>query len=247
MALAPGGRAPYAPFKTVQTVILRHRQVGLPRVDVEILERIGVTEPLRPRTLASLKLLGFYDDEGKITPEFDHLQRVPEAVFTEHLGQLLRSAYAPVIEIIGEPSAADPQTVEDAFRTFEPRGQLVRMVQLFVGLMTLAGLMSEDSRRRPGPKVARRPSRPRVTNGARPNQITEAEESPVAAPPAVTPPSKGHTVTLSLGAAGSVSLTVDVNPLLLRKSDREFVFSLVDQVEDWRSTQESAKAEESDM
>jgi hypothetical protein len=247
MALTPGGRAPYAPSKTVQSVIDRHRAVGLPKIDMDTLERIGVTEALRPRTLASLKLLDFYDEDGKITPEFDNLSRVPTGEFPEYLGMLLKKVYAPIIEVTGDPAAATMQSIEDAFRTFEPRGQLVRMVQLYAGLMTYAGIMDESAKRKPGPrKQSARPApdKPRVEKSK--TATTAKKNALPPEPPVVDPPSpqneaKGHRTTVDLGAAGAVTLTVDVNPLLLTKSDRQYFYDLVDKIEDWRSSRLPAR------
>jgi hypothetical protein len=231
MALTSGGRAPYAPAKTVRSVIDRHRSVGLPRVDLDTLERIGITEALRPRTLAALKILDFYDEEGRATAEFDHLKRVPAAEFPEHLGMLLRKAYAPVIEIIGEPADADTQAIEDAFRTFEPRGQLVRMVQLFVGLMTYAELMPESARRKPGPskRSIRAPrgtvERIRAKGNSNTDEPAHVPHEPPPPPP-LRDRSASQTVTLRSG--GTMTLTVDVNPISLKGADRDFFYKVID-------------------
>lgn len=153
MTLTLGGRAPYAPSTAILTIVAKHRQVGLRQVDVAILQRIGITEALAPRTLASVKLLGLYDDDGEITPEFDNLKRVPEEELRPRLGELLSAAYAPVLEILGDPAQASRQDMANAFRGFEPTSQLDRMVLLFVGLMTFVGMMPEDITRKPGPKT----------------------------------------------------------------------------------------------
>ena len=241
MALTPGGRAPYAPSKTVLSVIDRHRAVGLPKIDMDTLERIGVLESLRPRTLATLKTLDFYDEgTGKITPEFDNLSRVPTGEFPDYLGMLLKKVYAPIIEVTGDPQTASMQSIEDAFRTFEPRGQIVRMVQLFVGLMTAAGIMDESAEAEARPATARPTSdKPKVekpkTEKKPPAAATLVQHSTMNAPPASTEV-KGHQTTVDLGDVGSVTLVVDVNPLLLAKKDREYFYGLVDQIEEWRAT-----------
>ena len=146
MAVQREGRAPYASTGSIKTVIDKHRQVGLLDISLERLQRIGVTEALAPRTLYALTFLGFYDEHGRVTPEFDALRKLPEHEFKPALAELLKQAYAPVLENL-DPATATQLDVENALRGFEPTGQLSRMVQLFIGLMTYAGLMPAPQRR----------------------------------------------------------------------------------------------------
>lgn len=236
MALTDG-KAPYAPAKSVLAVVAKHRAVGLPKVDLDILERIGVTEALRPRVLASLKLLDFYDKDGVVTPVFDDLKKVPSADFPAAFGSLLRQTYAPIIEVLGEPSQATPEAIDDAFRTFEPRGQLVRMSQLFTGLMIFAGIMPPVERK-PGPKgTTRTPRKMSAPKGGTPEVQTPP---PVVNPPVVNQPlpQDGHHTVVNLGPAGTVTLIVNVNPLALTKTDRTHFYGLVDALDEWRATKQ---------
>jgi hypothetical protein len=157
VTIQTGGRAPYAPTKTVLRVVERHREFGLRTMDLPKLKSIGVTDALAPRTLASLVGLGFYDDTGQITPEFEALRVSPEADFKPQLGELLRKAYSPVFEILN-PATATRTEIEDAFRSFEPPGMRPRMVQLFEGLMIFAGLRPEGQRAGGGTGWASKPA-----------------------------------------------------------------------------------------
>lgn len=151
MALVHNGRAPYAPTSVIRDFITRHRNVGIPKVDLETLGRVGVSESLRPRTLASLKLLDFYNEEGAITEDFAAIQRVSTEEFPERLADLLGHAYKPIFEVVGDVSKTDMRMIDDAFRGFEPSGQRDRMVQLFIGLMVYVGILPEEAVRKPGP------------------------------------------------------------------------------------------------
>jgi hypothetical protein len=237
MAITLGGRAPYAPTATIVKVLDRHRSVGLPQIDAATLMRIGVTEPLTPRTLASLKLLGFYDEQGKATSEFDDLRRVGAAELPGRLGMLLATAYAPVLAVIGDPMKASQEDIENAFRGFEPTGQVPRMVQLFTGLMTAAELMPEGSVRKPGP--ARIVRTPRSANGSKSRTAPTASDvhpSPPASDPAHGPGSaaarvtSGDTYSVALRSGGTVSVVLAVNLFTLTPEDRNFVMTLVDQL-----------------
>lgn len=224
-------RAPYASTGSITKVIEKHRQVGLQTMSLQRLEQIGVTESLAPRTLQALVFLGFYDENGNVTPEFDALRHAEAHEFKPRLAALLREAYAPVLEVL-DPATATALDVENAFRGYLPTGQLSRIVQLFMGLMIYAGLMPED-RRRPPPSGGRPSGTGRIRSGAsgKTKDVTAdiIRGEPVReTPPETSPPAEdGHAdgvaperVKVTLGTAGTVSITVNVKWLEL--SDDQF-------------------------
>jgi hypothetical protein len=172
----------------------------------------------------ALEALGFYDGNGNITPEFDALKKVPEHDFKPRLAALLREAYAPILEVL-DPATATQTEVENAFRGFEPTGQIPRMVQLFMGLMAYAEVMPEVKRRSgptPGQQAPRAPkSTPPSERGqaGRSGQSGQAAVEPEhehksghQAPPA-SPHVDGRPVErrdISLGDAGTVTVIVNV-------------------------------------
>ena len=194
VAIQPGGRAPYAPTKSVLRVVDRHRQVGLRTMDLPKLKSIGITDALAPRTLTSVIGLGFYDDKGQVTPEFEALRVAPEAEYKPQLGELLRKAYSPVLEIL-DPWTATRADIEDAFRNFEPPGMRPRMVQLFEGLMIFAGLRPDSQRAsssRSASQQAARPSADKEAGVRRSRtQPPKREPEPEREPPPAPPPANG--------------------------------------------------------
>ena len=122
MTVQQDPRAPYASTGSITKVIEKHRQVGLQTISLQRLQQIGVTEALAPRTLQALTFLGFYGEDGNVTPEFDALRKVPEHDLKPHLAALLREAYAPILEIL-DPATATVLDVENAFRGYAPTGQ----------------------------------------------------------------------------------------------------------------------------
>lgn len=176
VALVHNGRAPYAPTSVIRDFITRHRNVGIPKVDLDTLGRLGVSESLRPRTLASLKLLDFYNEDGVITDDFAAIQRVSTEEFPERLADLLGHAYKPIFEIVGDVSKADMRMIDDAFRGFVPSGQRARMVQLFIGLMVYVGMLPEEAVRKPGPTPRPKKLVVKKTPPARPTK--KQEEGP---------------------------------------------------------------------
>ena len=229
MAFKQGKRGPYASTGSVQTAIEKHRERGLPTISLQRLQQIGISEALAPRTLQTLEFLGFYDENGNVTPEFDALRKGPEHDFRPRLAALLRNAYADVLEIL-DPATATPLDVENAFRGFEPTGQLPRMVQLFMGLMIYAGVMPEERRRQPssrgpraavsrpaGARTAGRDSDANSTPGLTAGQKRRQEAAPK---PPVGESTRYEQRDVTLGAAGSVSIIVNVRWLDL--SDDQF-------------------------
>jgi hypothetical protein len=228
------GSAPYAPPRTVIQVIERFRSNGLPQpLTAESIQRVGVTESLAPRVVATLKLFGLIDDDGKVTSQFEDLRRVPTPDYKPTLTDLLRSVYAEVFTVV-DPSTATYQQVHDAFRQFTPRGQIDRMVMLFLGLLEFA----EYSDSLPKPQGGAGNARPAASRMSTPNPLAPAKTTPprVVSPATPRPAGRGYyTTALDLGNAGHVELTVNINPLLLDKIDRDFFFGLVDQLEAWRA------------
>lgn len=218
------GRGPYASTAPVVKVIEKNRQMGLPTVNLQKLQMIGVSESLAPRTLYALEALGFYDENGNITPEFDALRKAHDHEFKPRLAALLREAYAPILEVI-DPAAATLTDVENAFRGFEPTGQIPRMVQLFIGLMAYAGIMPEI-KRRSGPVAGQQaprvlPAKPAPDRGqsGRSGQSGQSAVKPehehqpgrsASPPPPRVDGRPGERRDISLGDAGSVTVIVNV-------------------------------------
>lgn len=150
MRLKIGDRAPYAPGQVVVDLIRRQRQAGNMRtIDATLLARVGVTESLTPRTLASLRMLGFIDDDNNVTPVMEGFKRGTDDEYRQYLADHIKAVYAEVFEVIGDPAQAAASDIEDAFRGFEPHGQRGRMVVLFLSLCQEAGLITEVVRDRP--------------------------------------------------------------------------------------------------
>jgi hypothetical protein len=140
MPLTAGGTAPYAPPGTVIEMLKRHRDRGIPGPwTPDVLERAGVSETLSQRTLQAFKLVELLDSEGNPTPEFEAVNRLPDAEYKERLGEMLCGVYGEVITF-ADPATDSIERVRDAFRPFNPRGQQDRMVTLFLGLLDYAGI-----------------------------------------------------------------------------------------------------------
>ena len=70
----------------------------------------------------------------------------PEAEYKKRLADWLTDAYCDALLFV-DPATATETDVRDAFRKYIPTGQQARMVSLFMGLFTAAGVMPERERK----------------------------------------------------------------------------------------------------
>ncbi len=137
--------APYAPPSAILEVVSRYRNRGLVfPLTREVLARIGISESLIPRTLQSLETLDLFNDLGNPTDTLEGIRLAPEAEYKNRLADWLKGTYAGVFAIV-DPTKDEPIRIRDAFRGYKPVGQQDRMVILFEGLCTEAGLIQQKS------------------------------------------------------------------------------------------------------
>jgi hypothetical protein len=227
------GRAPYAPSSAIVQILSQHRKTPIAKFDALVLDRqVAIPESLIPRTLVALQLLGFADADNNALPEFTALARVPEADLKPAVADILRVAYAPVIAALGgDPAVASPDQITAAFRSYNPLGQLERMVQLFTGLMSYVGMMPETTRRRGSGDGS---TRGKVSgNGATVQTKSKQDEKPfVPFVPPLSIDAYSRCVTLD-GNAGTIMLSGTVNPFALKGASREFVFAMIDLMDEY--------------
>lgn len=137
---------PYAPASAILELIDRHRNKGLPSVvDADVLLRAGVSDSLVPRTLQALKTLDLLTDDGRPSEVFEGIRLAPTAEYQQRLTEWLNAAYADALSYV-DPATDDEVAIRDAFRKYSPTGQQPRMVSLFMGLFTAAGVMPPKQR-----------------------------------------------------------------------------------------------------
>lgn len=144
MAVTQDKAAPYAPASAILEIIQTHRRKGLPSpITAEVLQRVGVSDSLIPRTFLAMQALDLIDEQGKVTRALEGLRLAPEGEFKDRLSEWLKLAYADVLTYV-DPATDDETRVRDAFRTYNPVGQQPRMVSLFMGLAAAAGMVGEN-------------------------------------------------------------------------------------------------------
>lgn len=152
--------APYAPASAILELIDRHRNKGLPPVvDADVLIRAGVSDSLVPRTLQALKILDLLTEDGRPSQIFEGIRLAPTAEYQQRLAEWLNAAYADALSYV-DPATDDEVAIRDAFRKYIPTGQQARMVTLFMGLFTAAGVIAPKQKANAPPSS----SKPRQTS-----------------------------------------------------------------------------------
>ena len=136
---------PYATTSAITDIIARYRNRGLPfPVNADVLARAGISDSLIPRTLQSLKTLDLINEIGNPTETLEGIRLAPEAEYKKRLEDWLKGTYAGIFAFV-DPTKDGSVRIRDAFRGYNPVSQQDRMVALFEGLCTEAGLLSEKS------------------------------------------------------------------------------------------------------
>jgi hypothetical protein len=188
MAVTADKPAPYAPSSAVLEIIERYRNRGLVfPVTHDVLARAGVSSSLIPRTMQALQTLDLFKDNGNPTETLEGIRLAPEAEYKKRLEDWIKGAYADVFAFV-DPAVDDETRIRDAFRNYSPIAQQPRMVTLFKGLCTAAGIMSEKART-PRVSTASRPktyAAPPRSNGTRiVNQKNTISKPTTGLPPAL--------------------------------------------------------------
>jgi hypothetical protein len=110
-----------------------------------VLERAGISPSLIPRTLQALHILDLLTDNGAPSDVLEGLRLAPEAEYKKRMADWLAEAYHDALQFV-DPMTATETDIRDAFRKYTPTGQQDRMVSLFMGLFTAAGVMPPRER-----------------------------------------------------------------------------------------------------
>ena len=149
MAVTSNEPAPYAPGSTILRIIDRYRHHGMQSpFTAEVLERAGVSDSLIPRTIRALQSLELIDESGEPTETLNRLAKAPESDYQDLLGEWVRRVYSDVFSF-ADPATDNRDTIRDAFRSYEPRAQQLRMVALFMRLCRVRGLLGEEQEQPP--------------------------------------------------------------------------------------------------
>jgi hypothetical protein len=224
--------APYLAFKTFLSALDLLKAHGMPsKIDHTVFP--SMSGMAKGQVLSAFKFLNLIDENGAARPELEEL-----AENTDHRQQnirkLIESRYADIVAIdLAKiaPSQLDAKLSGDAYAvTGETRKKaktfLLKAAE-FAGMPVSKLLTTKASGPRRKKNTAAKPAGDQQ-NGAT-GQGTPSGNTP---PP---PPPDGSTTIVQLKDGGSLTLSLAVNTLKLRGKDREFVFKIIDEIEDYES------------
>ena len=212
--------APYLPFKTFNGALdaLNH---GVPPI---IDRSIWRTQPggVQGQIMGALRFFNLIDDANRPTENLRRLIEKPEHR-EKAVRALLEWSYADLIK--GDLTKMTAKMLEDGMEQYGVSGQTKKKaVTFFLQAAKFADLaispyLQAQIRATPGTRKRRA-------------RLTEDNMTPVATPP-LAQNGEGQSQTVDLKSGGSISLTVSINPFKLEKTDRDFVFELIDKLTEY--------------
>jgi hypothetical protein len=215
---------PYLPFKTLLGVLDSLDSHGMPnKIDRSVFpSQSGV---MQGQIMSALRFFDLIDDLGNPAKELESLASEKDKR-QENLKPLLTKHYHDVIKI--DLTKASPSQLDQAFDAYGIGGDTKKKAKSFfikaaqfVGL-PLSPLITRKTRSSSGPRRKRNTSA--KANVEEP-QSNGAERS--------TPASSGMNKTITLRSGGELTLSLSVNLFDLQGNERNFVFGLIDQIQDY--------------
>jgi len=176
-------RRPYAATANVMAVLNRARTRNLPeRINNDFLKIAQIGDAVFGRVTFALEFLGLVSPEGMPTDKLRSMASAPDAEFRELLAATIREVYAPEFARI-DPAEDSQAQVQDAFRRYQPKSQVDRMVMLFLGLCREAGIpvrdVPRDRKMQPASAVRKPSAVKRQTSAPARAEATRVEGTPV--------------------------------------------------------------------
>lgn len=225
-AAAPKGpMPPYIAFKTLLDLVERMEREEPPtRVDPTYLDTYA--GGYRPTVIGNLQTMGLLTKTGEPTPVLLGLVSSDDAGRKKMVGELVKGLY-PEVFALGMNSTQG-QFLE-AFTARGATGDTRRKaISFFLKACAYAGVQTGTHWKTPAASATG------STRRRTPKTTDTADDTP---PPFVPPPppTDEHTRVVTLRTGGEISLSVNMNPLVLRGAERKFFNALVDLLDDYEA------------
>lgn len=234
---------PYVPFRTFLNFLTKLEQLVPQRIDRSFLNR-SYSGVMGSQLITSLRFLGLVEgDENRTTAELNRLVH-EQATRKQLLGELLHKRYEPIFTDVGDLSKATHLQLEQAFKQlYKVDGDTRRkVISFFVHAAQYADIpvsMYIRTANNPGSSrtVTRTVSkkakaRQKDTHSTNP-RVTSAPKTEESYPPLPQNGNAGgHTKTITLRKGDNLMLIYTGDVLNMDRYDREFLFQLIDEMED---------------
>jgi len=221
--------APYLPFPTFQSALDNIAANSVPNV-IDRHSFPSFSGAAVSSTLVALKFFGLIDNEGKPEDALHDLAMDKDGR-KQKIRVLLEKYYGNVVAV-GLTRATPPQ-FDSAFAAdlYNVSGDTkVKAKSFFIKAAQFAEIpmskMLLTKSRTSGPRKAKKP-KTSIPKGTTDETLPPASETSASGNQTST--------TIKFGRGGSLTLTLDVNILELKGTDRVFVFDLIDKIESHQS------------
>jgi len=230
---------PYVAFRTLWNFLDRLGEVGTPpRIDRTVW-RDNLSGAYGSQLMAALRFLKLIDDEGNADPD---LKRMAEdgAMRKSILSTRLTDVYAPAISGL-DLSAATSGQLNERFRenysvtaaTFDKAIAFFLQAAQAADIPLSTYIAKKTRQRSPNKKPK-----------AKPRAASSTAKKPAAPTGAGSTSSDDNDASeriVTLHSGGVMKMILTVNPFKLSKSDREFVFGIIDRIQEYETAPEAAK------
>lgn len=234
-----GFKPPYLPFATFWNFVAELAAHPLPpAIDRSLMGSKSGSDQVN--LMATLRTFGMIDDDRQVQPAFVEFAAMDEDTRKQHLRVLVEKYYADALSVSSRNGTE--QQLHECFRdVYGVDGADTRRkaVTFFLHAARRAEipLSPHFPSTRPGsgsPGQKRKSPKKRASSGSA-NRDTGNEAERVDAAPR---PKSEYETSVKLQTGGTMSLTVNVNPLNLRGEDRKFFYEVVDMLADYAEKHE---------
>lgn len=224
--------AAYVGWGTFKNSILDGMAEGLPNVIGKSIF-VGMAGGVQSHMMASLKFLCLIDDEGRPTAELTRLVSGAEQDQKAVLAEILNNRYSALISL-GLDKASMKQLTDTLERVYRVTGDTTeRAARFFISAAQYAGIPLSRHIMEGAISVRRRRSSRRPATA--PTAPAESIRDSTAAASTVPPSPVGEHRVVQLVSGGTLTLSASVGFMKLAKSDRDFVFGLIDQLDSYEA------------
>jgi hypothetical protein len=239
-AEASGGAPPYIAFRTLIDTVDRMAKEGAPsRVDKSYLENFS--GGYQTQVIAAFESLRLLEAEGRLSDRFKALVTADEAERKRLISQMVREQYGDVLAL---GTNATQLQLMDAFENMRIKGDTRRKaIAFFLKAAEYGGVSTSPHWKTPGASQRRAATRAtQRTTAKRARGARGSEDEQQQPPPPASTAENVHSIRLRSGEELTLKLTG--NLLVMPRDDRNFVFGLIDMMQDYQDGVDTDSEEE---
>lgn len=223
--------APYLPFKTFLGSLDPFSQGIPPKIDRTLWNQSGFVQGL---IMNAYRYFHLVDTNSKPTPQFQQLVKSKNESRKAEIKKLLAVGY-PEIVSMHDLATMTPKMLDELMEKYNVSGDTKKKAVTFFlqaakfAEMPLSNFLTEKIRTTTGTR--RRPA----TTSTSKQRVTTSTESGIAST---------NTKRLNLASDGTVEVTISYDPFAISKDDRDFIFELIDKLQQYDEAHPSEDGED---